>query len=168
MQTPPRKIVLTLCASWSFFVASLYMGVMWALHFFWYPGWHSLTLDNVGAHFVGPTDRATEFFTILVPIMGLTALLLLIMEWRTPRRWPCILIFLGITAATLVGKFLIIPINKEVAAGLASQDSLNGMLEKWMVLNNWRMGITTIMWLGCLFYFIIPDTRSITPVNRVK
>jgi len=151
-----RKLTINVSAAYCFFVSSIYMGVMWALHFFWYPGWHSLTLDNVSDHFVGPTSLATKFFTILVPIMLVLSLTLMILEWKTKNiRWATALIVLGIIGATLVGQLNIIPINKTIAQGVASQEELNRLLEKWMNLNNIRLVITTVMWGGCLAYLMI-------------
>lgn len=150
-----RNTIRNINAGYCFFVSSIYMGVMWSLHYFWYEGWSALKLDNVAEHFVGPTSRATEFFTILVPIMFAVTIIMIIMEWKKRTLWPTLVIFLGIALSTYVGYFLIIPINKEIAAGLATQEDLNAHLEKWMYLNNVRKDTTTVMWLGCLFYYIL-------------
>ena len=155
-----KNILLNLNAAYAFFTASVYMGVMWALHFFWYPGWHYLDLGNVQDAFVGPTSRATAFFTILVPIMMVSCIILIITEWKQPARWTTWLITAGILGATFFGQFLIIPINKTIAAGVADQQTLTSLLERWMTLNNIRMAITTLMWLGCLFYFMYKKTEA--------
>lgn len=155
-----KNILLNLNAGYAFFTSSIYMGVMWALHFFWYPGWHYLNLGNVQDAFVGPTSEATKFFTILVPIMMVSCIILIITEWKQPARWTTWLITAGIVAATLVGKLIIIPINDTIAAGVADQATLNTLMERWMMLNNIRMAITTVMWLGCLFYFIYKKTDA--------
>ncbi|TDW96750.1 anthrone oxygenase family protein [Dinghuibacter silviterrae] len=139
----------------SFFTASIYMGVMWALHFFWYPSWQYLNLGSVQDAFVGPTSRATSFFTILVPIMMVCCIILIITEWKKPTAWTTWVMTAGILGATLVGQLLIIPINKTVAAGVADQQTLTTLLERWMMLNNVRMAITTVMWLGCLFFCLV-------------
>lgn len=154
MHLSGKKITINIIAIYAFFVSSIYMGVMWALHFFWYPGWASLTPENVTAHFIGPTSLATKFFTLLVPIMMAAVIVLVIDTWKTKVLWTTVVMFLGVMAATLVGKYLIIPINQTIGRGV-SQHDLDGLLQRWMVLNNWRMWITTIMWLGCVFYFML-------------
>lgn len=150
-----KNILLNINAGYAFFTSSIYMGVMWALHFFWYPGWHYLNQGNVQDAFVGPTSLATKFFTILVPIMMVSCIILIITEWKNPVRWTTWVITAGIIGATVVGKMLIIPINQTIAAGVADQQTLNDLLTRWMDLNNLRMAITTVMWLGCLFYFML-------------
>ncbi len=154
MRSPLVKTLLNINAGYSFLVSSVYMGVMWALHFFWYPSWNTMRLENAQNQFVSPTTAATNFFTILVPIMMLSSIIMMITEWKTNVRWTTIIIFLGIVASTIVGKLIIIPINITIAHGVASQEIFDGLLQRWMVLNNWRMFITTIMWSGCLFYFM--------------
>ena len=53
------------------FGTTVYVGVLWALHFFWYPSWEVMNVGNVQDHFILPTSAATKFFTIIVPIMFL-------------------------------------------------------------------------------------------------
>ena len=80
---------------------------------------------------------------------------MVITEWKKNLRWPAIMSFLGIIGATLVGQLLIIPINNTIATGVSSDLQLNELLTRWMMLNNWRMFITTIMWLSMLMFYTL-------------
>src|SRR4051812_9976557 len=64
-----KSFLLALNHGYLFFGTTLYVGVLWAMRFFWYPSWNEITLADVAVHFVGPTSRATTFFTIVVPLM---------------------------------------------------------------------------------------------------
>ena len=136
------------------FGATVYTGVLWALHYFWYPSWDLMNVDNVQDHFILPTSAATRFFLIIVPIMFLTSLIMIWQEWKTKFRWHAIIGFLGVSGATLVGWFLIIPVNKTIAAGV-DQTTLTELLEKWMFLNDVRWTIVTIMWLTLIIYLLM-------------
>ncbi|CAF2114722.1 unnamed protein product, partial [Rotaria magnacalcarata] len=108
------------------FGTTVYMGVLWALKIFWFPGWKSITTDVVQDHFIGPTGRATVFFTIIVPIMFICNCIMIWQEWHSKFRWTAIISMIGIVGSTIVGKLLIIPINNEIALGKTNQiDSYN-------------------------------------------
>lgn len=136
------------------FGATVYMGVLWALHYFWYPSWDVMNVDNVQDHFILPTSAATRFFTIVVPIMFLTSINMIRMEWKTRFRWHAIIGLLGVAGATLVGQLLIIPVNKQIAAGV-EQARLTELLGEWMTLNDIRWIMVTIMWLALMVYFLM-------------
>jgi hypothetical protein len=141
------------------FGTTIYMGVLWALRFFWYPSWETMNTGNVQDHFILPTSAATKFFTIVVPIMFLTNAILIWLEWNTKFRWHAIISFLCISAATVVGYFLIIPVNKTIAAGV-EESQLLGLLQEWMSLNDIRWIIITIMWLTLMVYFLLKPSLS--------
>lgn len=141
------------------FGATVYMGVLWALHYFWYPSWEVMNVGNVQDHFILPTSAATRFFTIVVPIMFLTSIIMIWLEWKTRFRWLAIIGFLGVTGATLVGQVLIIPVNKTIAGGV-DQSRLTGLLEEWMTLNDIRWIIVTIMWLALMIYFLLKPSLT--------
>ena len=136
------------------FGATVYMGVLWALHYFWYPSWEVMNVGNVQDHFILPTSAATRFFTIVVPVMFLTSGVMIWQEWKTRFRWHAIIGFLGVTGATVVGQVLIIPVNKTIAAGV-EQAQLTDLLAEWMVLNDIRWVIVTIMWLALTIYLLM-------------
>jgi glucan phosphoethanolaminetransferase (alkaline phosphatase superfamily) len=141
------------------FGTTVYMGVLWSLHFFWYPSWEVMNTANVQDHFILPTSAATKFFTIVVPIMFVTSLVLIWLEWRTRFRWHAIIAFLGVLGATLVGQLLIIPVNKTIAGGV-EESQLQGLLQEWMSLNDIRWIIVTIMWLALMIYFLMKPSLS--------
>lgn len=136
------------------FGTTVYMGVLWSLHYFWYPSWEVLNVGNVQDHFILPTSAATRFFTIVVPLMFLTSGIMIWQEWRTKFRWHAIIGFLGVSGATIVGWFLIIPVNKTIAAGV-TPDKLGELLDRWMMLNDIRWILVTIMWLSLIVYLLM-------------
>lgn len=134
--------------------STLYVGVLWALHFFWFPSWHHLTVANYYDQFIPQTQAATHFFTYWVPI---TLLCLCVMAWserKTRLRWVpwAGLLLLGIS--TYVGTMHIIPINKFLATHITDQAVLTDRLEHWMSLNNIRWVTETLAWLVMMYYFI--------------
>ena len=147
--------LLTVNAVYFLFGATIYCGVMWALKVFFYPSWHGMTVDTVQTHFIIPTDAATRFFTVVVPIMHLSAIVMIVTEWGNPQ--PMIAAFvalLGIITSTLVGQLLIIPINKRIKAGVADNKTLRPLLIEWMRLNTIRWVIVTFMWAATVWYFV--------------
>jgi len=98
-------------------------------------------------------------FTIVVPIMFLTNAIMIWLEWNTKFRWHAVVSFLCISAATVVGWFLIIPVNKTIAAGV-EESRLTGLLQEWMSLNDIRWVIITIMWITLMIYFLMKPSLS--------
>ena len=151
--TTLKRILVGINHGFLMFGTTVYVGVLWALHYFWYPSWEVMNVGNVQEHFILPTSAATEFFTIVVPIMFLCAIIMIVLEWKTKFRWHAIIGLLGVIGATFVGQVYIIPVNKTIAAGV-QPDQLNGLLQEWMVLNDIRWIIMTIMWLALMIYFL--------------
>jgi hypothetical protein len=151
-----RQALLTAAAVYFLFGSTVYVGVMWALHFFFYPSWKSMRLDSVQDHFIIPTSAATRFFLVVVPIMFLTGLALVINEigdWGAPF-WAAVIAFLGISGSTYVGWIHIIPINRRIKAGVADEATLSHLLQRWMFLNDVRLLTTTVMWGATVWYFV--------------
>jgi hypothetical protein len=150
-----RQTLLTANAVYFLFGATIYCGVMWALHFFFYPSWTGMTVDTVQEHFVVPTSAATRFFLVVVPIMFFSGLVLIATEWANGGAFAAVIIaFLGICASTYVGWIHIIPINRRIKAGVADQAHLVPLLKRWMFLNDVRLVTVTIMWGAIVWYFI--------------
>lgn len=149
-----KAIALAINHAYLFFGTTIYVGVLWALHFFWYPSWEVMSVANVQDHFILPTSAATAFFTIVVPLMLLANVIMIVTEWKTTYRWHAILALLCILGATYVGQVHIIPINETIAAGVADDATLLPLLQDWMMLNDIRWIIMTIMWLTLMVYFI--------------
>jgi hypothetical protein len=136
-----------------FFGATLYCGVLWSLHFFWFPSWRNLKVDNYFNQFIPQTDAATRFFTVVVPIMFFCLVVMVFSEWKGKFRWTAIAALLCLGAATWVGQLYIIPINKILAQTITDQAQLTSFLERWMTLNDIRWVLLTIMWLVMMYYF---------------
>ncbi len=149
-----RGLLLAINNTYLFFGTTVYVGVLWALHFFWYPSWEVMNPGNVQDHFILPTSAATDFFTIVVPLMFITNAILIVYERKTRLVWLAVLALLGITVSTVVGQALIIPINESIAAGLSDPAELSRRLRRWMFLNDVRWIAMTIMWLALMGYFI--------------
>ncbi len=149
-----NQIFLNLNYLFLMFGTTVYMGVLWALKIFWFPGWKSITTDVVQEHFIGPTGRATVFFTIVVPVMFICNAIMIWREWHTKYRWTSIISMIGIVGSTIVGKLLIIPINNEIALGKTNQADLTVMLQTWMNYNDIRWIMMTIMWLALMYFFL--------------
>ena len=62
--------------------------------------------------------------------------------------------FAGIVVSTYVGWIHIIPVNRTIKAGVASNEALVPLLKKWMMLNNIRWITVTIMWGAAVWYII--------------
>ncbi len=152
-------------SAYIFFGATLYVGVLWALHFFWFPTWKNLMVENYYDQFIPQTTAATKFFTILVPIMFLSHLILCWQEWKTKLRWLAILALLALSGATYVGTMHIIPVNKILKQHITDQGRVTQLLEKWMMLNDIRMVLMTLAWATLMAYFgykaYVYDTRKL-------
>ncbi|MEY4582185.1 MAG: hypothetical protein RL701_6888 [Pseudomonadota bacterium] len=150
-----KSYLLALNHGYLFFGTTVYVGVLWAMRFFWYPSWGQITLADVPVHFVGPTSRATSFFTVVVPLMLLANLILIISERKSPTVILAIIAALCIGSATYVGQAYIIPVNKLIGAGLTTQQELHEKLGLWMNYNTIRFWLLSPMWLIMLLYFVI-------------
>ena len=148
-----KRILLALNHGYFFFGTTLYVGVLWALHFFWFPSWRTLTVENYYDQFIPQTSTATRFFTVVVPLMFLTGAIMAWREWRTPQRWYPLGALLCLATATFVGTRRIIPVNKILATHITDQARLTSLLQRWMELNDIRWVLLTIAWLLLMVYF---------------
>jgi hypothetical protein len=147
--------LLLLNALYFLFGATMYVGTMWVLKFFLYPTWRSLDRGNVDMHFGIPTRQATKFFTGVVPLMFISAGIMVWVEWGTAGLIPAILCLIGIIALTVVGQALIIPINVRVRGGdFADDDELHSLLIRWMLLNDIRFYVSTLTWLAMVWLLV--------------
>jgi hypothetical protein len=146
-----RAALLLISIVYYLFASTIYMGTLWCLRLFLYPSWVGLTPDNVGVHFVGPTKRATKFFTVVVVLMFPAGIGLIIGSWGTNLVWVTSVAVAGIVASTVVGTGWILPVNKRIAKGVSAAE-LTQLLKRWMLLNDIRWVTTTIMWSFTLWY----------------
>jgi len=142
-------------AAYLLFGTTVYVGVLWALHFFWYPSWRVMTIAAAEDHFVAPTSAATKFFTVVVPLMFVTNLVLAWSE-RKHRRFlvAALVALIGITGSTFVGQLFIIPINQEVHRGVSDPAHFSALMQRWMFLNDIRWVLMSVMWIALVYYFV--------------
>jgi hypothetical protein len=148
------------CITVLFFCSSVYLGVFWGLHFFWFPDWTKLTVDNFRPQFFGPIGHARKFFTIVVILMYLMILALLVLQWNTPYRWFHVASFLLLSASFYVGNWLVFPINTALKDPGVTQADLTSGLVRWMRFNSIRTLIITVMWLVLMWYLLLEQFRA--------
>jgi hypothetical protein len=134
--------------------STLYVGVLWALHFFWFPSWHHLTVATYYDQFIPQTQAATHFFTFWVPVTGFCLCVMIWSERKTRLRWVPWAGLLLLATSTYVGQVHIIPINKFLATHVTDQAVLTDRLEHWIRLNNIRWVTETLAWIVMVYYFI--------------
>jgi len=155
-----KSIWMALTNSYLFFGTTMYVGVLWSLHFFWFPTWTGLTVENYYDQFIPKTSAATRFFTVVVPIMFACHLLMCWKEWRTRMRWVAVGSLAMLAVATYVGTMHIIPVNKILAGRLTDQAQVTELLKKWMFLNDIRWVCMTISWALLMYYFASKARRA--------
>ena len=153
-----KPYLLALNHAYYFFGTTIYVGVLWALHYFWYPSWEVMNVANVQEHFILPTSAATRFFTVVVPLMFAAGLVMVVTEWRTRFRWLALIALLCIAGATFVGQVFIIPVNDTIRAGVTAE-ALTPLFRRWMVLNDIRWVLMTAMAAALITFFIIANRK---------
>lgn len=159
MRSPLARIFLNINNAYTLFITSWHMGLMVSIVIFWYPSWKGLTIDTIQNNFSIPAIIATRVFIILIPIAMLTTAIMIITEWKTPLRWPAIIVLCGIIGSTMMAKYFIFPLNDIIYAGVKSQEELTPLLLKWMRLNNWRVFFSVMTWLGMLTFYTLKINR---------
>lgn len=157
--SPAKKTLIDINNAYIFFCASIYLGLFWSLHFFWFPNYPS-TL-NVGNYFdaiIPQTTTATKFFFVTIPIMALAIAVMLITEWKTKLRWVPLAWIPGLLIPVIVQQAFIEDVNNQLIAGVTDEAVLQELLKQWMFLNDLRWVILTIMW-GITMYFFIAKAK---------
>ena len=158
--SPLKKTLLDINNAYIFFCASIYLGMFWSLHYFWFPNYPStLNLSNYYDAIIPQTDLATKFFFISIPIMAIALVIMLITEWKTGLRWVPLAWIPGLLAPVLVQQLYIEDVNNQFKAGLNDEATLQTLLTEWMWLNDIRWVILTIMW-GITMYFFIAKAKQ--------
>jgi hypothetical protein len=142
-----------------FLCTSMYLGTGWSLVLFFFPGASKLRPDNYYDQFVQPVTAATKFFTVMTSLMIASASAMIIGE-PTPGYWvlPAI-VLAGVAAATVLTVVAILPLNRRMAAGIATQAELDAVLRRWMARNRIRVGLWTVQWLAMAIWFELKLTR---------
>jgi hypothetical protein len=136
-----------------FLCASMYLGTGWSLVLFQFPSRPQMTVESYYNQFVPQVTRATKFFTWMTVVMIATAIVMLVSEWGSWELLAPLVVLAGVLAATGLTIGLILPINKQLAAGVSGVDELQILLKRWMSLNTVRVGLWTLQWLALALYF---------------
>jgi hypothetical protein len=136
-----------------FLCASIYLGTGVSLVWFSFPVGSELTPDNYYLQFVPQIQAATVFFTAVVKVMLTCGTIMLISEWRQTTRWVPIVVMVALIAASVLTVYWIFPFNNEMAGHIKDAARLHVVLDEWMNLSRWRMGLWSIEWLALMWYF---------------
>lgn len=155
-----KQTVVDISNAYIFFCASIYLGMFWSLHFFWFPNYPStLNLSNYYDAIIPQTTLATKFFFITIPIMIVCLVIMLISEWKSKFMWVPLAWIPGLFAPVIIQQAFIERINDEFSAGVSDEARLQVLLDDWMYLNDLRWIILTIMW-GITMYFFIAKAKK--------
>lgn len=146
-----------------FMAVSIYFGTGWSTAIFQFPVMPMLTVQNYYLHFIPQIDAATNFFTFLVTLMGITGVVMTIGEWRTRFRWIPILVLLAVAGATALTWFVVFPVNDVLRNGVSSQAELMDLVGRWKQLTLIRVAIWSFEWLLMMWYFAAIAIRKVEP-----
>lgn len=156
-----KQTLLDINNAYIFFCASVYLGMFWSLHFFWFPHYpHTLNLDNYYDAIIPQTTTATRYFFVTIPIMGVAIAIMLITEWKTKLRWVPLAWIPGLLIPVYVQQHYIERINDEFKAGVKDADRLQVLLHQWISLNDIRWIILTVMWLITMYFFLAKARKA--------
>ncbi len=147
----PRLLLLNNCALFLF--CSVYLGTGVTLVFFQFPLEPELTVDNYYLPFVEPVTLATQFFTYMTILMLITAAIMLVTEWFTGKKWPPLIVILGVIIATVLTVYWILPLNARLAAHITDPAELKSVFSEWADLNRVRVSLWAIQWAAMMYYF---------------
>ena len=147
----PRLLLLNNCALFLF--ASIYLGTGVSLVFFQLPLESKLTVDTYYLVFVEPVALATRFFTYMTILMLICGVVMLVTEWFSGKKWPPLVLLIGVIAATTLTVQFIFPLNARLEAGGLAPEELKTLLHEWTNLNRLRALLWAIQWFAMMFYF---------------
>ena len=136
-----------------FMAVSIYFGTGWSTVIFQFPVMPMLTPGNYYLHFIPQIDAATNFFTFLVTLMGITGVIMVMGEWRTRFRRIPILVLLAVAGATSLTWFVVFPVNDVLRRGVTSQAHLMEVVTDWKQLTLIRVAIWSFEWALMMWYF---------------
>jgi len=132
---------------------SMYFGTGWSLVLFSFPIQPQLTVDNYYLQFVPQVTAATRFFTVWTALMLVSASLMIVSLWGTALAWLPVIVILAVIAATVLTGVWLLPLNKQMSAGIKDPAQLRSIIGRWMALNRVRVGIWTLEWLAMAAFF---------------
>lgn len=161
MNNSTKQTLLDINNAYIFFCASIYLGMFWSLHFFWFPNYpKTLNIDNYYDAIIPQTTLATNFFFITIPIMSVAILIMLITEWKTNLRWVPIAWIPGLLIPVIIQQHYIEDVNNQFIAGVTNSAKLQELLKEWMFLNDIRWIILTVMWCITMYFFIAKTRKN--------
>lgn len=153
--TPLKRTLLDINNAYIFFCSSVYLGLFWSLHFFWFPHYpQTLTPANYYDAIIPQTTTATHYFFVMIPIMGLAIAIMLITEWKGRLRWVPLAWIPGLLVPVYVQQHYIERVNDQFKAGVTDTGTLHELLTRWMALNDIRWVILTLMWFITMYFFL--------------
>lgn len=162
-----KPLLIDINNAYIFFCASVYLGMFWSLHFFWFPHYpHTLTLDNYYNAIIPQTETATRYFFVTIPIMAVAIIVMLVTEWKTKLRWVPLAWIPGLLIPVIVQQSYIEKINDAFKNGISDMGTLQRLLAQWMRLNDLRWIILTVMWAITMYFFIAKARQSKTAKIR--
>jgi hypothetical protein len=132
---------------------SMYLGTGWSLVLFSFPIEPKLTVDNYYLQFVPQVTTATRFFTVMTALMLVSAVLMIVSLWGSALVWLPVIVILAVIGATVLTEVWLLPINKQMSAGIKDPALLQSIIGRWMALNRVRVGIWTVEWLAMAAFF---------------
>lgn len=150
-----KRTLLDINNGYIFFCSSVYLGLFWSLHFFWFPHYpKTLHVSNYYDAIIPQTTTATHYFFVTIPIMGVAILIMLLTEWKGKLRWVPLAWIPGLVIPVYVQQHFIETINAKFIAGVSDEAQLHDLLRHWMSLNDIRWVILTVMWFITLYFFL--------------
>ncbi len=149
------NVVALIAAVYLMFGASFYLGMMLTMKFFLFPMWSTVRLATLESQLGFPVRRATITFTYLLPLMLLSPVLLVIAEWGRPTVWLAWACLVGVLVLSVVSQLLQRPLNVKLYSGtIRTDEELQGVVQRWMGVNNVRFVAAAATWVLTLWYIL--------------
>lgn len=149
------NVVALIASVYLMFGASFYLGMMLTMKFFLFPMWSTVRLATLENQMGFPVRRATITFTYLLPLMLLSPVLLVIAEWESPTVWLAWACLIGVLVLSVVSQLLQRPLNVKLYSGtIRTDEELQGVVQRWMGVNNVRFVAAAATWVLTLWYIV--------------
>jgi hypothetical protein len=148
-----KALFTVLNASFLSLTSAMYLGTGWSLWLFQFQVAPKLTPATYYYAFVPQVESAGTFFTWMTSLMILSAIVMLVIEWKGGMRWVPILVIVSVTAAPLPTIWYIFPYNDAMKAGITDPMLLQTTLAKWISLNRVRIVLWSVEWVATTCYF---------------
>lgn len=156
-----KQTLIDINNAYMFFCSSVYLGMFWTLHFFWFPHYPStLNISNYYDAIIPQTETATKYFFVTIPIMSVALVIMLITEWKGKLKWVPLLWIPGLLIPVVIQQKFIEDINNKFKEGVKDMAVLQELLKDWMFYNDLRFYILTVMWGVTMYFFIAKARRS--------